>query len=69
LPGQGLGYTEVVAKVVVDPKNLPERVVPVPGAKPPVSALPYRDLGHPEEVDTFRDFIREIRRQSQQSPK
>jgi hypothetical protein len=40
-----------MAKVVVDPKSLPDRPVPIPGAKPPVFSLPYKDLGHPEEVD------------------
>jgi hypothetical protein len=51
-----------MARVVVDPKSLPERTVPIPGAKPPVFSLPYTDLGRPEEVDTFRELIREIRR-------
>lgn len=53
-----------VAKVVVDPKSLPDRAVPIPGAKPPVFSLPCKDLGHPEEVDEFRELIREIRRQN-----
>jgi hypothetical protein len=52
-----------MAKVVVDPRSLPERAVQVPGAKPPVYSLPYKDIGHPEEVDTFRELIRQIRRQ------
>jgi len=52
-----------MAKVVVDPRSLPERNVPIPGAKPPVYSLPYKDVCHPEEVDTFRDLIRQIRRQ------
>jgi hypothetical protein len=49
-----------MAKVGVDPKSLPERTVPIPGAKPPVSSLPYADLGHPEEVDSFRESLRTI---------
>jgi hypothetical protein len=53
-----------MAKVVVDPRSLPERAVPVPGAKPPVYLLPYKDLGHAEEVDEFRELIRQVRRQS-----
>jgi hypothetical protein len=57
-----------MAKVVVDPKSLPERAVPIPGAKPPVYALPYKDLGHPEEVDAFRKLVREIRRQAPARP-
>ena len=57
-----------MARIVVNPKSLPERTVPIPGAKPPVSYLPYADLGHPEEVDTFRDLIREIRRRPPTRP-
>jgi len=52
-----------MAKIVVDPNSLPDRAIPIPGAKPPVFSLPYKDLGHPEEVDTFRKLIREIRQQ------
>jgi hypothetical protein len=52
-----------MAKVVVDPKSLPDRAVPIPGAKPPVLSLPYQDLGRPDEVDEFRKLLREIRRQ------
>jgi hypothetical protein len=58
-----------VAKVVVDPSALPERAVPIPGAKPPVYSLPYKDLGHPDEVDAFRKLVRKIRRQSPTRPK
>jgi hypothetical protein len=47
----------------MDPKTLPERTVPIPGAKPAVFSLPHKDLGHPEEVDEFRKLIRQIRRQ------
>jgi hypothetical protein len=43
---------------------LPDRAAPIAGAKPPVFSLPYEDLGHPEEVETFGKLIREIRRQS-----
>ncbi len=51
-----------MAKIIIDPRSLPERAVPIPGAKPPVSALPYKDLGCPDEVDAFHKLIREIRR-------
>jgi hypothetical protein len=54
-----------MAKVLIDPKSLPESANPIPGAKPPVFSLPYGDAGSPEEVDEFRKLIREIRRQSQ----
>jgi len=57
-----------MAKVVVDPKSLPERAEPIPGAKPPVFSLPYKDLGSPEEVDEFLRLIHEMRRQSQTRP-
>jgi hypothetical protein len=58
-----------MAKIVADPRSLPERTVPIPGAKPAVFSLPYRDLGCPEEVDTFRVLIREIRRNPPTPPK
>ena len=38
-----------MAKIIDDPKDLPERTVPIPGLKPPVTTLPFQDLGHPEE--------------------
>ena len=55
--------------MVVDPKSLPDRAVPIPGAKPPVFSLPYQDPGHPDEVDEFRKLLREIRRQVPTRPK
>jgi len=48
-----------MAKLITDPNGLPERSTPIPGAKPPVFSLPYKDLGHPEEVEAFRDLLRE----------
>jgi hypothetical protein len=47
-----------MAKLVTDPKSLPDRAVPIPGAKPPVFSLLDKDLGHPEEVEAFRDLLR-----------
>jgi hypothetical protein len=47
-----------VARVVDNPKSLPDRAVPIPGAKSPVLSLPYKDFGHPEEVDEFWKLIR-----------
>jgi len=44
-----------VAKLIVDPRSLPDRAVPIPGAKPPVFSLRYQDPGHPDEVDEFRN--------------
>jgi hypothetical protein len=60
-----------MAEIVIDARSrsLPERVVPIPGAKPPVSSLPYKDLGRPEEVDAFQKLIREIRRHRPTPPK
>ena len=58
-----------MAKVVINSKNLPERAIPIPGAKEPVSSLPYKDLGHPEEVASFRALIRTIRHQPATQPK
>jgi len=58
-----------MAKVVADPKSLPDRTVPIPGAKPPVLSLPYQDPGHPEEVEAFHKLLRDIRRQVLTPPK
>jgi hypothetical protein len=53
-----------MATFITDIKTLPERKTPIPGAKPPVHALPYKDTGSPEEADTFRTYIRSLRNQS-----
>jgi len=58
-----------MAKVVVDPKTLPDRAVPIPGAKPPVFSLPYQDSGNPEEVEAFRKLLRDLRRQVPTRPR
>jgi hypothetical protein len=63
------GKLNDMAKVVLDPRTLPERTVPIPGAKPPVTSFPYKDLGHPEEVDSFRLLIRELRRHQPTLPR
>ncbi len=52
-----------MAKLILNPKMLPDRTVPIPGAKPPVVSFPFQDLGSPEEVDSFRRFIRQLRGQ------
>jgi hypothetical protein len=52
-----------MAKLVFDPKVLPERTMVIPGAKPPVVSFPFQDLGSPKEVDSFRRLIRQLRRQ------
>ena len=63
ISGWKICWAMSMAKVVINPKNLPERTVPIPRSKEPVSSLPYKDIGHPEEVESFRALIREIRRQ------
>ncbi|MBC7926539.1 MAG: hypothetical protein H7039_12860 [Bryobacteraceae bacterium] len=57
-----------MAKVVDDPGKLPERALPIPGIKPPVMVLRFKDDGHPDEVDAFIRLIREIRRQIPNEP-
>jgi hypothetical protein len=57
-----------MAKLILDLNSLPERIAPSPAIKPPVKSFPYRDLDHPEEADTFRVLIRELRRQSPAEP-
>ena len=52
-----------MAKVVHDPKVLPDQPARVAQAKPPVKSFPYKDSGHPEEADAFRLLIRRLRRQ------
>jgi hypothetical protein len=58
-----------MAKVIHDLKDLPERTLRTPGAKPPVNSLPYVDLGHPEEVDEFLELLRKIRQREPACPK
>ncbi len=55
-------YSGIVAKVV-DPRNLPDRRVCVPGLKPPVRDFVPSDDGDPSEVDAFKDIIRVLRDQ------
>jgi hypothetical protein len=54
-----------MAQVVFNPRSLPQKSVQIPGAKPAVTAFPYKDVGHPEEVDSFRLLVRELRREKQ----
>jgi hypothetical protein len=57
-----------MAKVIVDPKSLPDCAVSIPGAKAPVFSLLHQDSGHPEEVETFRKVLHDIRRQVPTQP-
>ena len=49
---------------VVDPKNLPDPRVYIPGLKPPIRNFSPSDDGDPAEVDAFNRMIRELRNQS-----
>jgi len=48
---------------VVDPRNLPDRKVSIPGLKPPVRDFAPCDDGDPSDVDAFKDMIRKLRNQ------
>jgi len=48
----------------VDPRNLPQREVAIPGLKPPVQDFAPTDSGDPSEVDRFNAMIRQLRNQS-----
>jgi len=52
-----------VAKVV-DPRNLPDQKVPIPGLKPPVRDFAPSDDSDPSDVDVFNELIRELRNQN-----
>jgi hypothetical protein len=49
---------------MVNPENLPDPKVSIPGLKPPVRDFAPFDDGDPAEVDAFNKMIREIRNQS-----
>lgn len=46
-----------MSKIVTDPELYLS--APFPKAKAPVFSLPYEDLGHPEEVETIHELVRE----------
>jgi hypothetical protein len=48
---------------VVDPRNLPDHNVSIPGLKPPVRDFAPVDRGDASEVDAFNDLIRKLRNQ------
>jgi len=48
---------------VVDPRNLPDQKVSIPGLKPPVRDFVPADDGDPSEVDAFNVMIRALRNQ------
>jgi hypothetical protein len=52
-----------VAIILTDSKNLPPRTKPMPpGAKPPVTELPFHDLeSEASDVDRFNELVREMR--------
>ena len=49
---------------VVDPRNLPDQKVFIPGLKPPVRDFAPSDEGDPSEVDAFNEMVRKLRNQS-----
>jgi hypothetical protein len=54
---------EVMAKVI-DPQNLPDPKVCIPGLKPPVVEFVPCDDSDPAEADAFNRMIRELRNQN-----
>ncbi len=49
---------------IVDPHNLPDRKLSIPGLKPPVCADQLvTDDGDPREADQFNRMLRELRDQ------
>lgn len=53
---------------VIDPRNLPDAQVLIPGLKPPVRDFSPTDDGDPSEVDEFNQMIRELRNQNPAAP-
>jgi hypothetical protein len=49
---------------VVDPRELPDAKVRIPGLKPPVREFAPFDESDPAEADAFNRMIRELRNQS-----
>jgi hypothetical protein len=49
---------------LVDPRNLPEREVSIPGLKPPIEEFVPSDDADPSEVDRFNAMVRELRNQN-----
>jgi hypothetical protein len=46
---------------VVDPRNLPDAKIRLPGLKPPVREFAPSDESDPFEADTFNRMIRDLR--------
>ena len=63
LVGLGRSPAGVVAKIV-DPRNLPDPKMSIPGLKPPVQDFTPVDDGDPSEVDRFNAMIRQLRQQN-----
>ena len=61
--GAASGTLRVMAKVV-DPRELPDSKISIPGLKPPVREFAPSDDSDPFEADTFNRMIRELRNQS-----
>ena len=48
-----------MAKLILDPKMLPDRTVPIPGAKPPVELEGARLFFPEERADEFNRLLRD----------
>jgi hypothetical protein len=53
---------------LVDPRNLPNREVSIPGLKEPIKTFSPSDDADPSEVDRFNAMIRELRNQNPAAP-
>ena len=53
---------------VVDPRELPDSKISIPGLKPAVREFAPCDESDPSEADAFNRMIRELRNQSPASP-
>jgi hypothetical protein len=49
---------------LVDPRQLPDQNVFIPGLKPPVREFAPSDDSDPSEADAFNRMIRDLRNQS-----
>jgi hypothetical protein len=55
---------QIAMAKLVDPRNLPEQKLSIPGLKPPIQEFAPTDDGNPSEVDAFNEMIRELRNQT-----
>ncbi|MBI4903343.1 MAG: hypothetical protein HY820_06900 [Acidobacteria bacterium] len=58
-----------MATIYTNPKDLPQRNVSIPNAKPPVMKVPRSTQDDPEEADEFVDYVRQLRGKPKLSPR